>query len=110
MKIEKKIKELNKWSYGIEIRKCSFEYAYGFHPFFSVWFFKLKSFPENGEMINKKHYNGFYFEFRPLSYFNITMYTRTFCFGDSYFGRIGKRIFGRKCFVISFPIKIKFNR
>ena len=49
---------LNKWNYGISIGG---DLMRGRGITFSLWFFKLKSFPEHGEMLQPKHYTGFNF-------------------------------------------------
>lgn len=56
---------LNKWQWGAKINKQNQydpRYTMGWHTF-ELWFLKFVYFPEEGEMIQKKHYKGFLLKF-----------------------------------------------
>lgn len=58
---------LNKWQFGI--RAGWFEWAIqSFAPWICFWFLNLRSFPEEGGMLRRCHYRGFYkmIQFRPI--------------------------------------------
>jgi hypothetical protein len=54
-------RELNKWQYGFELRKCP-PWQCGFRPYVRLWFLKFTSFPDEGEIFSKEHYRGIYLD------------------------------------------------
>lgn len=82
---------INKWQIGVRFGKSP-SYMDGFHPYFTFWFLKLRSFSEEGVMISKENYVGILIDkvWSPI----ITSRQRTF------------RIFGRTLKIV-YPIRIE---
>lgn len=66
--------EKNKWQYGVDITKCP-PFVKGFYPYVRVWFLKFHSLPPEGEMFDKQHYKGFFFEWMFKRMIAIKMYS-----------------------------------
>lgn len=78
-------RKLNKWRYGIRFGKCP-PWQLGFHPYIHMWFLKFHSFPPVGEMFTKKHYKGFYFDWRmPALIVEVRTFRNPFKFGKRYY-------------------------
>ena len=94
MRIGKLERELNNWQWGIDIH-----FAYDRVPPWTgahicVWCLKFNSLPEEGGLIEPKHYRGFNWVKNPN--IDIIMYRKSF------------KLFGKRWYV-DFPIKVRLN-
>lgn len=96
--------ELNKWQFGIQIKKCP-PWRIGFYPYICLWCLKFTSFPPEGFMFGKENYKGIYWRWEPMKNAVITM--RTFQLPLRL--RIFLALFGIKTFdVYRLPVWISF--
>ncbi len=78
------------WNWGIAFETPWDRYS-KIIKIFQVWFFKLKSLPEQGLILNEMNYRGFYYRKEVFTNLEIVVYTKTVHFRLPYWVRIYRR-------------------